>query len=103
LLTITPSPLACFNFGACPFVPRFVPTRDWDAVNTRLIASACGWIYRCVTVIELWPLPPRFVFIGRAGLVPTCPISRRNIKGRPFWSRVLSVRLNPSRKDTLYD
>ena len=27
---------------------------------------------------------------------------RRNIKGRPFWSRVLSVQLNPSRKDTLY-
>jgi hypothetical protein len=27
----------------------------------------------------------------------------RNIKGRPFWSRVLSVQLNPSRKDTLYD
>jgi hypothetical protein len=26
----------------------------------------------------------------------------RNIKGRPFWIRVLSVRLNPSRKDTLY-
>jgi hypothetical protein len=25
------------------------------------------------------------------------------MKGRPFWSRVLSVRLNPSRKDTLYD
>src|SRR6266436_6048580 len=25
-----------------------------------------------------------------------------NIKGRPFWSRVLSVQLNPSRKDTLY-
>ena len=30
-------------------------------------------------------------------------VLERNIKGRPFWSRVLSVRLNPSRKDTLYD
>ena len=26
-----------------------------------------------------------------------------NIKERPFWSRVLSVELNPSRKDTFYD
>jgi hypothetical protein len=24
---------------------------------------------------------------------------QRNIKGRPFWSRVLSVRLNPSGKE----
>ena len=31
------------------------------------------------------------------------PSTRRNIKGRPFWSKVLSVRLNPTRKDTLYD
>jgi len=35
-------------------------------------------------------------------LETTCPVIRRNIKGRPFWSRFLSVRSNPSRKDTLY-
>jgi hypothetical protein len=34
----------------------------------------------------------------------TCPITRRNIKGRPFWSRVLSVRLEPLQKGTpFYD
>jgi hypothetical protein len=26
-------------------------------------------------------------------------VTRRNIKGRPFWSRVLSVRLDPPRKE----
>jgi hypothetical protein len=29
-----------------------------------------------------------------------CPVTRRNIKGRPFGSRVLSVRLEPLQKGT---
>jgi hypothetical protein len=33
-------------------------------------------------------------------LVATCPVSRRNIKGRPFWSRFLSVELEPLQKGT---
>jgi hypothetical protein len=36
---------------AFPTVPNFVPTCE----KTRLIASACGWIYLCVIVIELCP------------------------------------------------
>src|SRR5580704_16300014 len=32
--------------------------------------------------------------------VPKLPVIRRNIKGRPFWSRVLSVRLEPLQKGT---
>ncbi len=38
---------------------------------------------------RLTHLPPKWV------LAASLAISRRNIKGRPFWSRVLSVRLEP--------
>ena len=41
-------------------------------------------------------------FNSRCGPPPFTahPVTRRNIKGRPFWSRVLSVRLEPLQKGT---
>jgi hypothetical protein len=36
----------------------------------------------------------RKAFIHLINAYRICPVTRRDIKGRPFWSRVLSVRLN---------
>jgi hypothetical protein len=35
------------SFGFPLLAPSFVPTGDCDAANTRLMASACGWISVC--------------------------------------------------------
>ncbi len=68
-------------------------TRKSSHAGTRTDSGAlggCGGARLILASVVAWA--------GRTGTV-----TRRNIKGRPFWSRVLSVRLNPSRKDTLYD
>jgi hypothetical protein len=94
-----PAKNALTDFGELS-IEKFgpIPTLMFGIGGVALVFS--GPNAECWRLRNFRTANPRRVLTSKPD---SCPISRRNIKGRPFWSRVLSVRLNPPRKDTLYD